>query len=147
MSMKTNNFFLITMLSLMMFALTSCDKETVLNINDTPSEIQAYIKTHFPAATVAQIIKDRDGFTKGYEVFLNDGTKLEFNSKNAITDIDGNKQLPNSVIPDRILTYVNTNFSSNVITDWELDDKNQKVGLDNDLELLFNMSGDFLRLD
>ena len=135
------------MLSVLLFAFASCDKETILNVNDTPSEIQAYIKTHFPSATVAQIVKDRDGFTKGYEVFLNDGTKLEFNSKNTITDIDGNKQLPNSVIPDKILTYVNTNFSANMITDWELDDKNQKVGLNNNLELLFSLSGNFIRLD
>ncbi|NLW30122.1 MAG: hypothetical protein GXY77_01545 [Fibrobacter sp.] len=72
---------------------------------------------------------------------------LEFNRKNEIIDIDGVSQLPNSVIPEKILQYVTTNYPTNFITDWELDGKNQQIELDNGLDLEFNMNGDFLRID
>ena len=39
------------------------------------------------------------------------------------------------------------NYPDNFITDWELDDKKQKVKLDNGLELEFNKEGNFLKLD
>ena len=55
--------------------------------------------------------------------------------------------MPNSVIPEKILQYVTTNYPTNFITDWELDDKNQQVQLDNGLDLEFKMNGDFLRID
>ena len=64
-----------------------------------------------------------------------------------IIEIDGSSRLPESVIPVKILDYVNQNYSGNYITDWEIDGKNQQVGLENDLDLEFNMSGEFLRID
>lgn len=73
--------------------------------------------------------------------------KLEFNKKKEIESIDGVTQLPDSVIPAKILNYVQTNYASNFITDWDLDRNDQQVELDNGLELKFNKSGDFLRID
>jgi hypothetical protein len=129
------------------FTLTSCDKEEVIPSSDLPSEITNYISTHFPNNTIVQVIKDRDGLTKTYDILLSESIGLEFNRKKEIIDIDGVAQLPNSVIPEKILQYVTTNYPTNFITDWELDDKNQQVQLDNGLDLEFNMKGDFLRID
>jgi hypothetical protein len=135
------------MLSALSLALLSCDKEEILPTSDLPGDIQTYINTHFPTHTIVQIIKDRDGMTKTYDILLSDNVGLEFNRKYEIIDIDGITQLPNSVIPDKILQYVATNYPSNFITDWELDDRNQQIELDNGLDLEFNMDGDFLRID
>jgi len=129
------------------FTLTSCDKEKIIPTSDLPSEITSYISTHFPNNTTVQVIKDRDGLTKTYDILLSESISLEFNRKKEIIDIDGVAQLPNSVIPEKIRQYVTTNYSTNFITDWELDDKNQQVQLDNGLDLEFNMKGDFLRID
>ena len=129
------------------FTLTSCDKEKVIPSTDLPSEITSYISTHFPNNSIVQAIKDRDGLTKTYDILLSESISLEFNRKKEIIDIDGVTQLPNSVIPEKILQYVTTNYPTNFITDWELDDKNQQVQLDNGLDLEFKMNGDFLRID
>lgn len=64
-----------------------------------------------------------------------------------IIEIDANNQLPESVIPDKIKTYVNENFPNNTITDWKIDDKNQEVKLDSGLEIKFSMEGDLIRID
>jgi len=129
------------------FTLTSCDNEEVIPSTDLPSEITSYISTHFPNNSIVQVIKDRDGLTKTYDILLSESISLEFNRKKEIIDIDGVAQLPNSVIPEKILQYVTTNYPTNFITDWELDDKNQQVQLDNGLDLEFKMNGDFLRID
>lgn len=129
------------------FTLTSCDQESTISPDNLPNEIDSYISTHFPENTVLQAIKDKEGLKSTYEITLSDNIYLEFDSKMNITDIDGNAKLPDSVIPEKILQYVAFNYPNNYITDWELDDRNQQIQLDNGLDLEFNMNGDFIKID
>ena len=137
--------FLVFMMTTLI--LTGCDKETILNENDIPVEIKTYVEPHFPASKILQCVKDKDGLELNYDVIIEGNFKLEFNKKKEIESIDGVTQLPDSVIPAKILNYVQTNYASNFITDWDLDRNDQQVELDNGLELKFNKSGDFLRID
>lgn len=127
--------------------LTSCEKEEIISSLDLPIEINSYISTHFPNKSILQVIKDKDGLTKSYDILLNENVSLEFNRKNEIIDIDGNSKLPDSVIPDKILQFIALKYAANFITDWQLDGNNQQVELDNGLDLEFNMKGEFLRID
>lgn len=127
--------------------LISCDQKTIIPDSKIPSEIKSYVSTHFPNNAIIQATKEIDGITKTYDIILQENIGLEFNRKKEIVDIDGSSALPNSVIPERLLQHVTANFPNNVITAWELDDKRQKIKLDNGLELEFNKKGDFLRLD
>jgi hypothetical protein len=146
--MNKKTFFKTSLMATaLVLTLTSCDKEELIPTSDLPSDITSYISTHFPNNSIVQVIKDKDGLTKTYDVLLSESISLEFNRKNEIIDIDGVNQLPNSVIPEKTLQYVITNYPVNFITDWELDDKNQQVELNNGLDLEFNMKGDFLRID
>jgi len=148
--MKSKSMFMLTntisavALSL---ALTSCDKEEIVSSAGLPAEINTFITTHFPGNNILQVIKDRDGLTKSYDVTLSGSVQLEFNRKKEIVDVDGVAQLPDTVIPEKIRAYVGLNYPGNVITDWELDDRHQQVQLDNGLDLEFNMKGEFLRID
>ena len=128
-------------------SLISCAKEEVIPVSQLPVEIKTYISTHFPSNTIVQVVKDFEGLTKTYDVMLSEQISLEFNRKNQIIDIDGKTALPNSVIPEKIRQYVTANYPTNVITDWELDDLNQQIQLDNGLNLEFTMNGDFIRID
>lgn len=134
-------------LILAIFTLVSCEKETMVQEQDLPAEIRTFITTHFPANRILQSVKDRDGLELTYDIILEGNISLEFNRKKQITDIDGIAKLPDSVIPSKIIDYVLANYSGSTITGWELDDRNQQVVLDNGVELEFNMSGDFLRID
>ena len=128
-------------------ALTSCEKEKIVPAAELPNEITEYVSKHFPANTIIQSTEDKDGFTKTYDVLLDGNISLEFNRKKEIIDIESLSELPNSVIPTKIKSYVETNYPNNVIIGWGLDDKNQEVELDNGVGLEFNMNGDFLRID
>ncbi|WP_441847691.1 PepSY-like domain-containing protein [Mesonia hippocampi] len=132
---------------------SSCSKDDD-NINDVllteaeiPTAIKSYIETHFPSNTIVRAEKDTENNTITYEIYLNDNINLEFNSTSEIIDIDGVIQLPNSVIPESILDYVSTNYPNNFITDWELEFNHQQVELNNNLELEFEMNGNFIRID
>lgn len=129
------------------FSLSSCEKEEIMPVSELPNEITSYITKHFPNNTIKQVIKDRDGLTKTYDILLSESISLEFNRQKEIIDIDGVSKLPDSVIPDKIREYVRNNYPDNFITDWEIDGRNQQVQLDSGLDLEFNMKGDFLRID
>ena len=126
---------------------TSCDDDKGLSENEIPNEITTFITTHFPSNNIIRATKDKDGSRVSYDVTLSGNVKLEFNSQREITDIDSNTKLPDSVIPQAIRDYVTENYPNNFITDWELEDNHQQVGLDNDIDLEFTMDGEFIRVD
>lgn len=145
--MKTRLLLLVFIGLFVSGSLSSCEKETVLPESEWPAEIKTFVDTHFTDFAILQVVKDKDGLKKTYDVRLEGSFKLEFNSKMEIIEIEGTDRLPDSVIPDKILDYVNTNYPQNYIIEWELEGKNQEVKLDNRLELQFTMSGEFLRID
>ncbi|MDT4872912.1 putative beta-lactamase-inhibitor-like, PepSY-like [compost metagenome] len=80
-------------------------------------------------------------------MILEGNITLEFNKKHQVTSIESRNALPDSVIPEKILSYIKATYPDNHILQWELDDNRQQVELDNKLELEFNKAGDFLRID
>ena len=137
---------IIATLGLLLFA-TSCDEEKGLSENEIPNEITTYVTTHFPTNNIIRVTEDKDGTRKSYDVVLSGNIKLEFNRQREITDIDSSSRLPDSVIPQAIRDYVSENYPDNFITDWELEDNHQQVGLNNDVDLEFTMDGEFIRVD
>ena len=137
---------IIATLGLLLFA-TSCDEEKGLSENEIPNEITTYVTTHFPTNNIIRVTEDKDGTRKSYDVVLSGNIKLEFNRQREITDIDSSSKLPDSVIPQAIRDYVSENYPDNFITDWELEDNHQQVGLNNDVDLEFTMDGVFIRVD
>lgn len=123
------------------------NKEKLVYIDKLPSFINTYIKTHFASHRLSKVIKNRKGLNYTYDVFLDGGLSLKFNSKGKVIEIEGNGRLPDSVIPASILEYVNLNFPDNAITEWELEKRIQEVELDSGVELLFNLKGEFIGMD
>lgn len=93
------------------------------------------------------MIKETDGFTVTYDVYLDKQTELEFNRKKEIIKIDSEFELPDSVIPAKIKAYVVANFPAFYIVGWELESNHQQITLNNDMDIEFTMDGDFIRID
>jgi len=129
-------------------SLIGCDdKETLLDADKIPAEIKTYVEKHFPGKNILQCIKDVDGLEVSYDVVVEGGYKLEFNRDKKIDSVKGVPKLPDSVVPEKILAYVASNYPGNYIIEWDADKTTQEVKLDNRLELVFNSAGDFLRID
>ena len=123
------------------------DKEVYLSESEIPSPIIIFKTQHFSDTTLIRAIKDKEWNTTTYEVYLEGDFELEFNSSYEITDIDGSTKLPNSVIPQALLDYVSQNYTTNFITDWELELNHQQIELNNGIELEFEKDGIFIRVD
>lgn len=134
-----------TLLSLFSVLFMACESQKVLT--EIPNSISSYIDTHFPDKKILQTVKERDGLRKSYEVIIEGNISLEFNKSYEITAIESKTALPHSVIPAKILSYVQAQYPTNTILEWELDDRRQKIELDNKMELEFSKAGDFLRID
>ena len=145
--MKANKITSIIALSVIFFSLVSCDKETILSSSKIPTEISDYVSTHFPNKKILQVVEDVDMTTKTYDVILEENINLEFNRKKEIISIEALSKLPESVIHPKISQYVDVNFPDNFITEWQLEKKHQEINLNNGLDLVFTMDGDFKKID
>ncbi|SEI74689.1 Putative beta-lactamase-inhibitor-like, PepSY-like [Dyadobacter koreensis] len=127
----------------------SCDndKDEIVDETRLPTVAQEFVQTHFPAAKVNQVVRDKDNNEVDYDVTLDNGTRLAFDKDGNVEDIESRTKLPDSVIPAKVLEYVTENYPDHQIIEWEKDRTDQEVKLSNNLELKFDLSGTFLRID
>lgn len=138
---------LLMLLAVPVLLLSACKKEKVIDDSDLPREARDFIGTHFSGVTISQSVREWDDSRWKYEVYLSNGTKLEFNHKGEVEEISGNSALPESALPALIVSYVKTNYPDQYIRKWELESTTQEVTLSNNLELVFDKQGNFLRID
>ncbi len=134
-------------LSVLLFSGLVKAQDKILSQQEIPAEIKNYVQKHFPQSKIITAKEDKDLLSLDYEIILDNKVQLDFNNKKQITSIEGVTELPNSVIPKEILTFVEKNYPGQSIVKWELEGNKQQVELDNDLELEFSSTGKFLRID
>ena len=129
--------------------LASCEKnDEFLTLELLPQSAQHCIATHFGDLTISHVVKEYDEFTYNYDVHFTNGNKIEFNRSGEWTDIDCRyTKVPDSIVPTGILSYVNANYPSNNINQISIDGRYYDVDLNNDVDLVFTKSGDFVRVD
>ena len=118
-----------------------------------PKNATDYIAKHFNGYEINFFEKDRDVLDVDYTVYVRNGKqsyKLEFDKKGNVTDIESESRglaLPQSVLPANVVQYVKGAFPNAKVTEWSKDGNKQLVELNNDMELVFNAKGEFLRID
>ena len=143
--MKMNKIVISLIISATIIA--GCFKEEIKPGDNMPLEIRTYLTTHYPSQSIIEAIIDKTDSTNTYEIKLGNKTSLEFNYKKEIMDIDGNTELPNTVISSKIFDYVGLNYPNNFITGWEMDEGKQEVELNDRIDLEFDMNNVFLQID
>ena len=141
--------FLTLMSVVAMTAFVSCDDKPVA-ADKLPAKAKTFLETYFPGIEVVSVVKESDG---DYDVRLWDGTEIDFKSNGAWKKVDCNdRPVPVGFYPENITTYVATNYPGHFIEEIEFEHNRYKVGLsvlgvDTDVDLLFDKSGDFIGLD
>lgn len=135
------------LLAIPVLLFSACKKEKVIDDNDLPRDARDFIATHFSGITISQSVREWDDTRWKYEVYLSNGTKLEFNHKGEIEEIAGNSALPDSALPALLVSYADTHYPDEYIRKWELDSTTQEITLSNNVELVFDKQGNFLRID
>lgn len=133
--------------SVVLFNTTACaDKNKPIQVNELPAKAQTVLTTHFSGQKVALTIKE-NGFD-GYDVVLQNGTKLEFDRKGNLTEVDCKQgTVPAKLIPQPIKSYVQTNYSGQNIKKMEIDKNEHEVELSNGLDITFNKRFQVIDID
>ena len=133
----------------MIFLFCSCGNETFVKHEDTPKQILDSIAAHFPNRKVVNIKSETNevGEMK-YKLMLGDATKVEFDAIGKIIEAESDKQLPDAIIPHKILNYIKTNYAANHITRINLEDMNSKdIRLNSGLMLEFDNDNNFVKIE
>lgn len=139
-----------------LFSATSCDNddddnhEYIISANDLPEATRTFVTTYFPNTTYLQVKKqnvpDADGSI--YDVLLSNNFEIDFDINGNWIGIDGNHQaIPVELIPEKINTYVTTNYPNEFIISIDNEKTYTEVDLSNNLDLIFDNQGNFLRID
>ena len=111
-----------------------------------PDAITNFINSNFSGATITGTERDFDDGE--IDVYLSDGSKVEFNSKNECKKITcPGKAVPAALVPPAIADYVKSNYQSSLISKIEKKFNSYEIELNNGMELHFGANGQFLGMD
>lgn len=135
---------LIVILLSSVFTSFAFDKYSV-DRNDLPEAAQDFLTEYFPKAKIGMVKTDKHLLKKtDYDVKLVNGTKIEFNNSGKWTSVDcKTAEVPSGIIPRTIRTYISKNFPEVKIVKIEKTSTKYVVGLSDDVELTFNLLGQF----
>lgn len=139
------------LLSLILVAvgLSANAQNSMIPVSELPVQAKEFLDTHFKNVKVLQVEKEAIlGLVRDYEVILGNGMVVEFSKKGDWTEVSGKgKEIPASVVPDKISKYVKTEFPKTFIKKIEKGSKGYEVELSNGLDLKFDLAGIFKRID
>ena len=142
---------IIALMAIVMLAVgAACARDRVSrNVSDLPAAAQTMLTKYFPKTPVSHIKIDSE-FLRGndYDVVLVDGTEVDFDSKGNWKEIDcGRNAVPAGLILKPISDYVKANFKGQQIVQIQVERTHYDVELSSGLDLRFDRSGRFQRID
>ena len=130
----------IVMLWCLTLLLAACDDTKI------PARSQAFINQFFPQSSIVIVETEEDGDDNPeLEVWLNDGTKIDFDMQGEWMTVARKKTgVPLSLIPQQIRSFVKAKYPSNVITKFSRKDYGYKLELSDDMDLRFDKQYQFM---
>lgn len=137
--MKRKSLVKTLLLCLTLIMVTACGEDKI------PAKANAFISQTFPDSNIVLVETDRDDEGMEYCVWLNDGTKVEFDLQGNWKRVGRNKTgVPVSLIPSAIHQYLKKNYPQEVVTKLSKKPYGFKTELSNDMDLRFNAQGQFI---
>lgn len=126
----------------------SADNARPIAFDQLPAQAQQFVKTHFADAQVTLTTLEKDVLQKSYDVVLNNGTHLEFDSKGQWTDVVCKTgYVPANVLPSQITTYLKSSFPNAHVKKVERENGRYEVNLENGTEVTFNKKFQVVDID
>ncbi len=130
------------------FAVSAKDTYTH-NVSVLPVAARTTLKNNFKADVNHIKIDKTLGRVSEYDVILNDGTEITFDSDGNWKDIEmgPTTSVPKKFVPEAIVNYVKQYQPKAIITGIEKERGGYQVDLSNGVEMKFNSEGKFLKYD
>lgn len=118
-----------------------------ISVNALPAKAQTLLSQHFNGQKVMLATIESGVVSRSYDVVLQNGTKLEFDKKGNLTEIDCKQAtVPDQLIPQAIKNYLMANYAGQSVKKIEMN-KNEEVELANGLDLTFNKHFQLIDID
>ena len=119
-----------------------------INVNELPAKAQTLLSKHFKGQKVMLATIESGVVSRSYDVVLRNGTKLEFDKKGDLTEIDCKQGIvPSQLIPQSIKNYLKENYRGEAVRKIELNKKEYEVELTNGIDLTFNKHFQLIDID
>ncbi len=123
--------------------------EITTDLSKLPKAAQEFALKAFPNAKIVGFEIDKSLLKPvEYDATLSDGSRIEFDSNGTWTDIESKfTGVPASILPSGIAAYIESNYKGQKIKSVSKESRGWEVELANDLELKFDISGNFIGID
>lgn len=141
---------IISVLLALMGSLTiACaDNDKVIRFEQLPEAAQQLVKEHFTDFNITTVTVDREIGGKTYDLYFANGCHIEFDGRGNWKEIDCKPlQVPDGVVPARILERVNADYPESSIVGIERGRRSHEVRLNNGLELTFDSKFNVTEID
>ena len=119
-----------------------------INVNELPAKAQTLLSKLFKGQKVMLATIESGVVSRSYDVVLRNGTKLEFDKKGNLTEIDCKQGIvPSQLIPQPIKNYLKENYRGEAVRKIELNKKEYEVELTNGIDLTFNKHFQLIDID
>jgi len=116
-----------------------------------PHVAKKFIEEHFPNTTILHVENKQSPVSDGtvFNIELSDKTEVDFDKDGEWREIstEGQGLVPLAVLPARVQEYLKTNYAGQTVKSVDKEIDNLAVELTNDIDLVFDLDGKFLRLD
>ena len=140
----------LTLMALLLglFCLTAGAKgKQPIAIEKLPRAVKAAAMQHYTPDQILFITMEKQVGKDEYEFSLADGTKVEFYENGQLHKIKSQQGVPDAFIPENMLQYIKATFPNSSVTEYKNDRMMKKIEINNDVDLVFNRRGKFLRID
>ncbi|MBP5570976.1 MAG: PepSY-like domain-containing protein [Prevotella sp.] len=146
--MKKSVLYLAALICMMMQSVSTFANDRMIPSEQLPAAAKTFIQKTFPGQTIAYAQIDYDDFGKSYEVRLNNGTKVEFDSNGTWDNVDCYySAIPADLVPAAIANYVKKNYAGTKIVKIDKERYGYEVELSNDMDLKFDKQGQLVDID
>ncbi len=126
----------------------NADNDKPISVNALPAKAQTLISNHFSNQKVMLATIESGVINRSYDVVLQNGTKLEFDKKGNLTEIDCKQDtVPAKLIPQAIKNYLKDNYAGQSVKKLEISKNEYEVELTNGLDLTFNKHFKLIDID
>lgn len=119
-----------------------------ISVNALPAKAQTLLNNHFNGQKVMLATIESGVVSRSYDVVLQNGTKLEFDKKGNLTEINCKQGIvPALLIPQAIKNYLKDNYAGQSVKKIEMNKNEYEVELTNGLDLTLNKHFQLIDID
>lgn len=128
--------------------MTGCSDKPVLP-TELPAPVMSFIQQTYPGQTITFAQKDLELTGWKYEVFLADGSHVEFDTDDTWDKVESpmTQPVPAQLIPAPIATHLQANFPGAFVTKIDKERNGYEIELATGVELKYNKQGALMEMD